>query len=64
MPKEMAMLHPVDGTPDAKAPLKQVTGEAKHDRPQPPEGGAEPDSKAEDMMAFLAERQRRDHPQR
>ena len=59
------MLHPVDGIPpDARGPLKERSGEAKRVRPQPPGVGAEPASKAEQMMAFLAERMRRNDTRR
>ena len=65
MPEEMAMLHPVDGMPpDPKGARKEGFGEAMRDRSPPPARGAEPASKAEEMMAFLAERQRRNDPQR
>jgi hypothetical protein len=62
MPEEMAMLHPVDGMPpDPKGARKEGFGE---DRSPPPARSAEPASKAEEMMAFLVERQRRNDPQR
>ena len=65
MPQEMAMLHPVDGTsPEGKGPGKDRLDEVTRDRAPSSNAGAEPASKAEEMMAFLADRQRRNDTRR